>query len=56
MGAGFEFYFQSFIFAPEFKISNGLGDVHVRDQNLRYSNNMGELKSRMIVFSIHLEG
>ncbi|WP_295120383.1 porin family protein [uncultured Chitinophaga sp.] len=56
VGAGFEFYFQSFIFAPEFKISNGLGDVHVRDNALRYSNNVESLKTRMIVFSIHLEG
>jgi hypothetical protein len=56
VGAGFEFYFQSFIFAPEFKISNGLGDVHVPDKSLRYSNNVESLKTRMIVFSIHLEG
>lgn len=55
-GAGFEFYFESFIFAPEFKISNGFGNVHVKDPNLRYSNVVEKLQSRMIVFSIHLEG
>lgn len=56
IGAGFEFYFPSFIFSPEFKISNGFGNVHVKDPNLRYSNVVDQLKSRMIVFSIHLEG
>lgn len=56
LGAGFEFYFESFIFSPEFKISNGLGNVHAVDKNLRYSNVIDQLHSRMIVFSIHLEG
>lgn len=56
LGAGFEFYFQSFIFSPEFKVSNGFGNVHVKDPNLRYSNVIEKLQSRMIVFSIHLEG
>jgi hypothetical protein len=56
LGAGFEFYFESFIFSPEFKISNGFGNVHVKDPNLRYSNVVDKLQSRMIVFSIHLEG
>lgn len=55
-GAGFEFYFPSFIFSPEFKISNGIGNVHVKDPNLRYSNVIDKLNSRMLVFSIHLEG
>ncbi|MGX5820804.1 type IX secretion/gliding motility protein PorT/SprT [Chitinophaga lutea] len=56
LGAGFEFYFPSFIFTPEFKISNGLNDVHIKDKNLRYSNVIDQLHSRMIVFSIHLQG
>lgn len=56
VGAGFEFYFESFIFSPEFKISNGFGNVLVKDPNLRYANVIEKLQSRMIVFSIHLEG
>ncbi len=56
LGAGFEFYFESFIFSPEFKISNGFGNMHVKDPNLRYSNVIDKLQSRMFVFSIHLEG
>ncbi len=56
LGAGFEFYFPSFIFTPEFKISNGVNNVHVKDPNLRYSNVIDQLNARMFVFSIHLQG
>ena len=55
-GLGFNFYFPSFIFSPEIKISNGLGNLHSRDQNLKYSNVLDRIQSRMIVFTIHLEG
>ncbi len=55
-GVGFNFYFPSFIFSPEIKISNGLGNVHSRDENLKYSSTLDRIQSRMIVFSIHLEG
>ena len=55
-GIGFNFYFQSFIFSPEIKISNGLGDIHSRDPHLKYSSVFDKMQSRMIVFSIHLEG
>lgn len=55
-GVGFNFYFKSFIFSPELKISNGLGNLHSRDANLNYSSVVDKIQSRMIVFSIHLEG
>lgn len=55
-GMGFNFYFQSFIFSPEIKISSGLNNIHARDVNLKYSNVIDRIQSRMIVFSIHLEG
>jgi hypothetical protein len=55
-GVGFNFYFKSFIFSPEIKISNGLKNIHSRDVNLKYSNVLDRIQSRMIVFSIHLEG
>lgn len=55
-GLGFNFYFRSFIFSPEIKISNGLNNIHSRDENLRYSSVLDKIQSRMIVFSIHLEG
>jgi hypothetical protein len=56
LGAGFEFYMPSFIFTPEIKISNGVRNVHEPDPNLRYSNVVDQLRSRTIVFSIHLQG
>lgn len=55
-GMGFNLYFQSFILSPEIKISNGLRNIHGRDENLKYSNILDRIQSRMIVFSIHLEG
>ena len=56
LGMGFNFYFPSFIFSPEIKLSNGLRNVHSRDENLKYSNVIDRIQSRMIVISIHLEG
>jgi hypothetical protein len=55
-GIGFNFYFPSFIFSPEIKISNGLGNIHSRDANLKYSSVLDRMQSRMIFFTIHLEG
>ena len=55
-GIGFNFYFPSFIFSPEIKISNGLRNIHARDANLKFSNVFDKIQSRMIVFTIHLEG
>ena len=55
-GLGFNFYFKSFIFSPEVKISNGLRNMHSRDVNLKYSSVFDRIQSRMVVFSIHLEG
>lgn len=56
LGFGFNFYFPSFIFSPEIKLSNTIPNVHSRDPNLIYSNVIDRLEARMIVFSIHLEG
>ena len=55
-GVGFKFYYPSFILAPEIKISNGLGNLHSRNENLNYSRVIGDMRSRMVVFTIHLEG
>lgn len=56
LGFGFNFYFPSFIFSPEIKLSNTIPNVHSRDPNLIYSNVIDRMEARMIVFSIHLEG
>jgi len=55
-GVGFKLYYPSFIMAPEIKISNGLNNLHIRNENLNYSRVLGDMRSRMIVFTIHLEG
>lgn len=55
-GVGLNMYFPSFILSPEIKISNGLNNIHSRDANLKYSNVFDRMQSRMIMFSIHLEG
>lgn len=55
-GIGFQFFFQYFILSPEIKISQGMTNVHVRDESLKYSNVVDKLRSRMILFSLHFEG
>lgn len=55
-GIGFNFYNKSFILSPEIKIGNGLRNMHSRDVNLKYSSVFDRIQSRMIIFSIHLEG
>ncbi|HEX8356815.1 MAG TPA: outer membrane beta-barrel protein, partial [Segetibacter sp.] len=54
-GIGFNFFFKFVTFSPEIKISNGLSNIHSRDANLKYSNVLDKLQSRMVVFSIILE-
>jgi len=56
IGLGFNFFFPSFILSPEIKVSNGLRNIHSRDETLKYSNVIDRIQSRMIIFSIHLEG
>jgi hypothetical protein len=54
-GIGFNFYLPFVTVSPEIKISYGLSNIHQRDPNLKYSNVLEKIQSRMIVFSIHLE-
>ncbi len=56
LGLGGSFYFKSFILSPEVKISRGLSNLHSRDANLIYSSVFDKIQSRMLVFSIHIEG
>jgi hypothetical protein len=55
-GIGFKFYYPSFILAPEIKFSNGFRNMHGRNPKLNYSNVIDKIHSRMIVFTLHLEG
>ncbi len=55
LGLGFNFYLKFVTLSPEIKVSNGLSNIHSRDPNLKFSNVLDKLQSRMIVFSINLE-
>lgn len=55
-GVGFEFFNPNFIFSPEIKISQGLGNQLFRDPGLQLTNAIDRLSTRMIVISFHLEG
>lgn len=55
-GIGFNFYRKSVTVSPEIKISNGLNNLHERNPNLNYSRIIDRIQSRMIIFTIHLEG
>lgn len=56
LGVGFEFYYPNFIFSPEIKLSQGLGNQIFKDGSIPLSNAIDVLSTRMIVISIHLEG
>lgn len=55
-GIGFNFYRKSVTVSPEIKISNGLNNLHDRNPALNYSRVIDRIQSRMIIFTIHLEG
>ena len=55
IGIGFNFYLPFVTVSPEIKISNGLTNIHQYDPNLKYSNVLDRILSRMVVFSIHFE-
>lgn len=54
-GIGFNFFMRFVTLSPELKISNGLTNIHSRDKNLKFSNVLDRLQSRMLVFTIILE-
>lgn len=55
IGLGFHFYFPFFVLSPEIKLSSGLINLHNRDPNLRYSNVIDKISSKMISFSFTVE-
>lgn len=56
VGIGFEFFYPNFIFSPEIKLSQGFINTQYRDSEIPLSNTIDAIRTRMIVFSIHLEG
>ena len=55
LGLGFHIYFPYFVLSPEIKLSSGLLNLHARDPNLKYSNVIDKINSRMITFSLTVE-
>ena len=55
LGLGFHIYFPFFVLSPEIKVSNGFVNLHDRDPNLKYSNVIDKINSRMITFSLTVE-
>ncbi|MFK7932287.1 MAG: outer membrane beta-barrel protein [Saprospiraceae bacterium] len=56
VGAGIQFFFPYFIFSPEFKYSQGIGDVLIYDDRLEKSSVLDKILSRTFTISLHFEG
>ncbi|WP_460558666.1 type IX secretion/gliding motility protein PorT/SprT [Ferruginibacter profundus] len=54
-GLGFHFYYPYFVLTPELKIGWGLGNLHARDKDLKFSNVIDQINSRTITFSLTVE-
>jgi len=54
-GLGVNIYLPFVTVSPEIKFSYGISNLHKLDNGLKYSNVLDKLRSRMIIFSIHLE-
>lgn len=55
-GAGIQFFFPYFIFSPEFKVSHGLGNTLIYNNNLEESTVLEKVLSRTFTISLHFEG
>ncbi len=56
VGAGVQFFFPFFIFSPEIKFSQGLGNINIYNGALEESRVVDRLLSRTFSFSMHFEG
>jgi len=56
VGAGIQFFFPYFIFSPEIKFSQGIGNVHIYKDELLESRILDQVNSRMISISFNFEG
>lgn len=54
-GLGFHFYFPMFVLTPEIKMGWGIGNLHSRDTDLKFSRVIDKINSRMISFSLTVE-
>ncbi len=55
-GAGVQFFFPFFIFSPEIKISHGIGNTLIYNENVEESTVLEKLLSRTFTLSFHFEG
>lgn len=56
VGVGLQIFFPYFIFSPEIKISQGLGNSLIYDPNLLESSVLERILSRTFTLSFHFEG
>lgn len=55
-GAGIQLFFPYFIFSPEFKVSHGIDNILLYNEDLLYSRSLEQVLSRTFTLSFHFEG
>jgi hypothetical protein len=55
LGVGFDFFLEYFKFSPEIKLSFGLRDILIQDNNI-YTTPIQRLTSRILLISLNFEG
>lgn len=55
-GTGIQFFFPFFIFSPEFKVSQGINNTLIYNNNLQQSSVLEKVLSRTFTISVHFEG
>ncbi|HZV71584.1 MAG TPA: outer membrane beta-barrel protein [Saprospiraceae bacterium] len=56
VGAGAQFFFPFFIFSPEIKFSQGIGNILIYNSKLAQSTVLEKVLSRTFTISVHFEG
>lgn len=56
LGVGVQIFFPYFIFSPEIKMSHGLSNTLIYNNNLTYSSVLEKVQSRTFTLSFHFEG
>lgn len=56
VGAGVQFFFPYFIFSPEIKLSQGLGNILIFNDKLPEASVLEKVISRILTISFHFEG
>ncbi len=56
VGAGMQFFFPYFIFSPEIKFSQGIGNILIFNGELEEASILEKILSRVLTLSFHFEG